>query len=218
MGGSIFPHLGTGVIQPNDLFFAVHAFLMASVQLSQIFIYERGSQKKFSRWAIDMLIIQWTIIITIFILEGWVGVSSIPKSINTFKVAGYWKAAITLVKYCPQVYLNYKRKSTEGWSIFNIMWDFTGGVLSILQQFIDMLHTGLTTGTYSFFGSSSDAFNIVKFLLGVLSIVFDAIFMTQHFILYKENRENINDIDKTNDLRKALLDKSLRSITQDICH
>ena len=89
------------------------------------------------------------------------------------------------------MYLNYSRKSTAGWSIFNIMCDFTGGSFSILQQVVDMTHTGMTTGDYSFFGSSSDAFNVVKFMLGVLSIVFDVIFMVQHFVLYRAPSEKL---------------------------
>ena len=31
-----------------------------------------------------------------------------------------------------QVYLNFRRKSTVGWSIGNVLLDFTGGSLSIL--------------------------------------------------------------------------------------
>ncbi len=51
---------------------------------------------------------------------------------DTWLVMGYAKAAITFVKYCPQVYLNYKRKSTVGWSLANVMLDFTGGSLSLI--------------------------------------------------------------------------------------
>jgi cystinosin len=128
---------------------------------------------------------------TVFILEGLLGVPQIPHSFNTFRMGGYGKALITLVKYCPQVYLNWSRKSTVGWSIFNIMCDFTGGVFSVLQQFIDMAYEGMTTGDWSFFNSGTNEFNIVKFFLGVISIIFDCIFMVQHFILYPEkNNEN----------------------------
>ncbi len=35
-----------------------------------------------------------------------------------------------------QAYMNYKRKSTEGWSIGNILLDFTGGSFSLLQMFL----------------------------------------------------------------------------------
>ena len=43
---------------------------------------------------------------------------------------GYAKAAITFVKYLPQVYLNWKRQSVDGFSIENVVLDFTGGSLS----------------------------------------------------------------------------------------
>lgn len=47
---------------------------------------------------------------------------------------GDFKLTITLIKYLPQMYWNYVRKSTEGWSIFNVIMDFTGGVFSFLQM------------------------------------------------------------------------------------
>lgn len=36
-----------------------------------------------------------------------------------------------------QVCLNYKRRSTDGWNIDNVMLDFTGGVLSLAQLLLD---------------------------------------------------------------------------------
>ena len=35
-----------------------------------------------------------------------------------------------------QVWFNFRRRSTEGWSIGGILLDFTGGILSILQMFL----------------------------------------------------------------------------------
>jgi uncharacterized protein with PQ loop repeat len=118
------------------------------------------------------------------LLEGVIDVGMMPADFNCFRVAGYNKAIITFLKYIPQVYLNYTRKSTVGWSVTNIMFDFTGGSLSIVQQVIDMLYNGANGEDYDFFGSGGDAFNIVKFLLGAIACFFDIIFMTQHFILY----------------------------------
>ena len=59
---------------------------------------------------------------------------ALPNNWDTWLVMGYAKAAITFVKYCPQVYLNYKRKSTVGWSLENVMLDFAGGSLSLIQS------------------------------------------------------------------------------------
>lgn len=47
---------------------------------------------------------------------------------------GYFKLVISTLKYLPQMYWNYKRKSTKGWSIFNILMDLTGGTFSFLQM------------------------------------------------------------------------------------
>ena len=43
---------------------------------------------------------------------------------------------VTLIKYIPQVYLNYK-SVLVGWTIHNVLLDFTGGVCSVVQLFID---------------------------------------------------------------------------------
>lgn len=97
-------------------------------------------------------------------------------------MAGYCKAAITFVKYLPQVYLNWKRQSTVGWSLENVLLDFTGGVFSFVQIVVDAKGRGKPV-----FGDGSDTgFNIVKFILSVMSIVFDLIFMFQHYVLYRD--------------------------------
>lgn len=168
IGGFIYPHLGTGKVEVNDLVFAIHAFLLASVQFSQAFIYERGKQKSFALWAIVLLIVEWITLSVVFLLEGVIDIGLLPEGFNSFRVAGYNKAAITFLKYIPQVYLNYSRKSTVGWSIINILLDFTGGSLSIFQQVIDMIYNGTNGDGWSFFGSG-DGFNIIKFFLGVFA-------------------------------------------------
>lgn len=38
--------------------------------------------------------------------------------------------------------MNYKRKSTVGWSIGNVLLDFTGGILSMLQMLINAYNYG----------------------------------------------------------------------------
>jgi cystinosin len=87
------------------------------------------------------------------------------------------KLIITVVKYCPQVWVNYKRKSTVGWSIWQILLDLSGGVLSIAQLLLDSSFQDDWSGITG---------NPVKFLLGNVSIVFDLVFVVQHYILYKD--------------------------------
>lgn len=86
-------------------------------------------------------------------------------------ICSYVKLSITLIKYVPQVsywdctaigifsnqfncekngafffsiqaYMNYQRKSTIGWSIGNVLLDFTGGMLSMLQMMLNAYNYG----------------------------------------------------------------------------
>lgn len=148
--------------------------------------------------------------IVIFLIALFVGVAvtfgievsnpDINENWSTIRVAGYSKAAITLIKYMPQVYLNWKRKSTVGWSLENVLLDFGGGFFSFMQMFMTSIPYGKSII------DSSDGFNIVKFLLSVLSIIFDLIFMFQHYVLYRDKWANKKK-EKDPDERLGILDQ-----------
>ena len=70
------------------------------------------------------------LIFSIFFVE--VGKPDMNQEYGTIRMAGYSKAAVTLVKYMPQVYLNYSRKSTVGFSLENVLLDFSGGFFSFM--------------------------------------------------------------------------------------
>ena len=46
------------------------------------------------------------------------------------------KLLITLLKYVPQAFWNFRRKSTFGWSIGVSLFDLVGGVFSLIQMVI----------------------------------------------------------------------------------
>ena len=79
----------------------------------------------------------------------------------------------------PQVLTNYRNHSTHGWSIYQILFDFVGGILSIAQLGID---------SYLQHDWSGVTGNPVKFALGNISMFFDVIFMVQHYCVYRGNR------------------------------
>ena len=91
------------------------------------------------------------------------------------------KLVVTFVKYTPQAWVNYKRKSTEGWSIAQILFDVTGGALSLLQLIIDSSSQGDWSGITG---------NPIKLGLSNVSVFFDLIFITQHYILYRDARKS----------------------------
>lgn len=97
----------------------------------------------------------------------------------------YVKLVVTLIKYIPQAWMNSKYKSTEGWSIANILLDFTGGIFSLAQM---MLIAYNYDDWISIFG------NFTKFGLGAISICFDVLFCIQHFILYRPRSDSTRDL------------------------
>ncbi len=100
-----------------------------------------------------------------------------PGLEKIFVFSGLMKVLISFVKYLPQVYLNWYRKTTTGWSLENVLLDLVGGVLSFIQIFIDWADSGATS-------QFSGGLNIAKFLLAIVCILFDGIFLFQHYVLY----------------------------------
>lgn len=87
----------------------------------------------------------------------------------------YVKLVLTVWKYVPQVIANFRRKSTVGWSIVQQLLDFSGGVLSLLQLVIDSALQADWSGMTG---------NPVKLGLANISLIFDIMFITQHYVLY----------------------------------
>ncbi|XVF60137.1 hypothetical protein PTKIN_Ptkin08bG0019800 [Pterospermum kingtungense] len=82
---------------------------------------------------------------------------------------------MTVIKYIPQAIMNFSRKSTDGFSIGNILLDFTGGLANYAQMAVQSIDQNSWVNFYG---------NIGKTLLSLISIFFDIIFMCQHFVLY----------------------------------
>ncbi|KAL7016802.1 hypothetical protein ACKWTF_010142 [Chironomus riparius] len=167
---SRFPR-GTNPVELNDVFFSIHASVITAVTITQCFMYERGEQRV-SDIARGILGIFTTVLVVVIIMSS-IGNLHWLDFLNT---CSYIKLAITLVKYVPQAILNYRRKSTVGWSIGNILLDFTGGILSMLQM---MLNSYNYNDWQSIFGDPT------KFGLGLFSVLFDILFMIQHYVLYR---------------------------------
>ncbi|XP_018557367.1 cystinosin [Lates calcarifer] len=163
---------GINPVNANDVFFSLHAVLLCLVYISQAAVYERGGQKV-SWTALFLLLIGWTFaFISLFL--------AVAKQITWLDYLYYFsyiKLGVTLVKYVPQAYMNYRRQSTEGWSIGNVLLDFTGGIFSILQMILQSYNNDEWK---LIFGDPT------KFGLGLFSVAFDILFMTQHYCLYRQ--------------------------------
>jgi len=169
-------------VQSNDVAFAVHAFLLASLTLFQIGYYDGFRSQTPSRFIGKVLLAVISLILAFPIVIYW----RIWKSnwLDFVYVLSFVKIFVTMIKYVPQVILNFQRKSTAGWSIWQILLDLNGGLLSDLQLVLD------ATALQDFSGITG---NLAKFFLGFVSIVFDAIFMVQHYALYRSDANDSGD-------------------------
>lgn len=164
----------------NDLAFATHALIVSAITLSQFYIwgYSRDRQQRLSN-PIKAVIVGCltTTAISVFMVDGekwqWLDVAYTLATI---------KLAITLLKYLPQALLNQRRKSTIGWSIYNILLDYSGGLLSLLQLVVDASLQGDWSGLIG---------NPVKFFLSQITMVFDVWFLVQHYVLYRRSMEEV---------------------------
>ncbi|XP_053971771.1 cystinosin homolog isoform X3 [Hylaeus volcanicus] len=161
---------GLNPVQVNDIFFSLHAVFATVITIVQCFYYEAGTQRVSTTariiHGIFTVIVLVTIILAITETLAW---------LDFLYYCSYIKLCITLIKYVPQAFYNYKRKSTVGWSIGNIFLDFTGGVLSMLQMILN---------AYNYDDWESIFGDPTKFGLGFFSVAFDIFFIIQHYILY----------------------------------
>jgi len=160
-------------------FFGLHAFVLTVIIIIQCQIYESYGQTVNK---IVILIIGGVIIAAL--IQLYLCAALIEQWLDYLYFFSYVKVGVTLLKYIPQAYSNYQRKSTTGWSVGNIILDTTGGVLSFMQVFLD----GLNTGNWSIFEGGG-----AKFALAVISLAFDILFLIQHYCLYKNSREDIHN-------------------------
>ena len=167
-------------VELNDVVFAVHAVAVTIVTIVQCFVYERGNQK-LARWSIAFMATAAVVAVILFILL----LADKFSKLSYIYYFSYVKLIITIIKYVPQAWFNFSRKSTIGWSIGNILLDLTGGILSILQM---ILLSANYDDWRSIFG------NPTKFGLGFFSILFDALFITQHYVLYRHVQEDDSQI------------------------
>jgi cystinosin len=178
----------TPAVAFNDLAFAAHALVLSVLTTSQYLLpsawaFTPSQGNKPSRFIAGTALGCIAGVVTVVILIG-ATTSSGPHQggaegwcwLDAVYAVGYVKLWITLIKYTPQVAANFRNKSTVGWSIWQILLDFAGGVLSIAQLVLDSALQGDWSGVTG---------NPVKFALGNVSMLYDLVFFTQHFVLYR---------------------------------
>jgi len=179
----------TPTVQFNDITFAAHGLLLSLITTSQYFFpsawgFRPSVGNRPSRFVLGIFFgCIVGVIAVLFVVLGSPERDRLAPArgawvwLDAIYAISYVKLVVTLVKYTPQVVVNYRNRSTVGWSILQILLDFAGGILSIAQQGVDSYLQGDWSGITG---------NPVKFALGNVSMIYDVIFMTQHYILYPD--------------------------------
>ncbi|XP_054802173.1 cystinosin homolog [Prosopis cineraria] len=186
---------GSGEMLPvaaNDVAFSAHAVLLTAVTLFQILIYDRGTQK-ISKLAIGIVSVVWLTAAVCFFLalptRSWLWLLTV---FNTIQVC------MTILKYIPQAIMNFMRKSTDGFSISNILLDLSGGMANYGQMVVQSMDQGSWNNFYG---------NIGKMMLSLVTVFFDTFFICQHFVLYpaKKTYKTVADPEKSEEEIKVHL-------------
>ncbi|KAH7152430.1 PQ loop repeat-domain-containing protein [Dactylonectria estremocensis] len=172
-------------VQFNDITFAFHGIVLSLVVSSQYLLYplwgfDVSPNNRPSRFILGVAAGCITgVAFTYLLVASSPGNDALVDwvALDIVYAIGYVKLIVTLIKYMPQMILNYRNKSTEGWSIVQILLDLTGGILSVTQQGID---------SYLQHDWSGITGNPAKFALGQISMIYNAIFITQHYVLYRD--------------------------------
>ena len=166
-------------VKLNDLAFSSHGIFACLITILQCIVFQRGGQRiSKTCWVILAGIGIYTVSI---LLCKYFGVLLWLDCLIYFS---YVKIVVTIVKYIPQAYMNYERKSTDGWNIMLVLLDLTGGVFSSGQMIID---------GYNYNDWSSLLGNPTKFGIALVTYVFDFIFILQHYVLYRHSKLKTND-------------------------
>ncbi|KAI0979540.1 hypothetical protein GJ496_000580 [Pomphorhynchus laevis] len=186
-------------VEVNDVVFAAHAAALCAITAIQCNIFDKGDQR-ISAYGYFFIVVSFIVVVLVGIL-----VAAKKFSLLTYIfIFSYIKLASTLAKYIPQVYFNFRRRSTVGWSISAILLDIIGGFCSFAQQFIIAINFAKWSVVYG---------NMVKLLLAIASIIFDVIFILQHYVLYRNVKEtNLSYSVADNSPEDADLNKSKSKI------
>lgn len=127
------PGSSGALVRANDAVFALHALVVSSITLSQAYLwgYKKNRDQHTSTICRGFLT---GVIVAAISLVSIAQMTDKLEWIDVLYGLSYCKLLITVYKYWPQIYLNYQRKSTRGFSIVNILLDFTGGLLSSLRE------------------------------------------------------------------------------------
>lgn len=169
------------LIQINDVAYTVHGLICALVVYAQVHFagFKRHKSQRVSKYTQLILAAVGAICIAIVGSVLYIPHATDLTLLDVAEVLAYVKVAMSTAKHIPQLLYNHQRRSTKGWAIQTTVLDVSGAGLSICQLILDAYR-------------SNDMGNILgntsKLSLASVTMMFGAIFLIQHYVLYPSTR------------------------------
>lgn len=178
---------GLPLLSTIDLLFVAHGLILNLITLSQLYCYKLWH---FKRRNLRVSFSTYLFFFVFFAFQATYYILSI-KDATTYNLMVYtvnlslWKVIISFIKYLPQLYFNFKRKSMIGYPIMSIWLDLLGGTFAMLQLFHD----------YSLVSVKWDLSVLIsnnkgKFWLSMVTFFFDFCFIVQYYLVYPSRAAN----------------------------
>lgn len=178
------------LLKANDVAYTLHGLVCALVVFYQVHFtdFKKSRAQQYLSSSSKMLI--WIVCFVCGLAVS--GIILFPgrtplKLLDLAELLGFVKVFMSTCKYVPQLLYNQRRRSTKGWAINSTILDITGGMLSLSQLIVDGL---ANNDIASVFGNTS------KLGLALVSMVFDVLFLVQHFVLFRDRQPEVISLDK----------------------
>lgn len=165
-------------INSSDVLFAVHGACLTSLVGAQMVYYPPRNHPKIAITAVCV-----SCQVAVFVGLGMCSFGHFDWYVY-LRLLGMVKVLASLFKLIPQVWLNYARRSTVGWSISSIWLDVIGGACSIAQQVVRCFRVNSLAPFTS---------NYAKTFLAAESLLFDMVFIAQHWLFYPVQHEVLGE-------------------------
>lgn len=170
------------LVQFNDVIYGIHSLILVIILLSQFYLfgYKKSPNQKLSK-PVKVLSVAGAIgtlmlLVRIYELNP---TREHYQLVDLANILGTCKVFLSTVKYLPQAYFNYQRKSLKGFAVKACISDIVGAVLCASQLLID----GYLRGDMA-----SVLHHPSKLLLAAVTMTFGIIFFCQHRV-YLEDEE-----------------------------
>merc|ERR1719188_257823 len=173
-------HHNNAAVKLNDVFFAGQAVLFACLSLLQFAFFDRAAPQQLN---LADKVLHFMVVGLATALLAYTGLALVIAYTSEQFVT--WLTFVLIlppllmleivVENFPQVWLNCKSKSTSGFSIVGVWLDLIGSSLSLSQLVFDAWSSGDWEAVLG---------NPAKLALGFVSLLYDFIFLLQHYVLF----------------------------------